>query len=54
MKSIWRSIRSSLAIMVVGTVCYGFIVDKVSGETMIALAGTIIALYFTKNRKPAE
>jgi len=54
MKSIWRSIRSSLAIMVVGTVCYGFIIGQISGETMIALAGTIIALYFTKDRKPVE
>ena len=57
MKNLWYSIRSVLAIMIVATVCYGFLTGKVAGEVIVGLAGTVVALYFTRDRaaeKPIE
>ena len=50
MKQLWHSIRSCLAIMIVATVCYGFLTGKVAGEVIVGLAGTVVALYFTRDR----
>jgi len=43
--------------MIVATVCYGFLTGKVAGEVIVGLAGTVVALYFTRDRaaeKPIE
>ena len=50
MKSVWYSVRSCIAIMVVMTVCYGVVTGKVSGEAFIGIAGVVVAHYFDKVR----
>ena len=46
----WQSVRSLVALMVVGTYCYGFAIKIIGAEAFTGTVAAIVTFYFLKQR----